>query len=468
LTGFLKENAYPKEKVIPENIVSPEEKVGIDDLSIYVPALFLSAAGEFSDLRGIDSAKLTKGIGIERMAIPDAHEDAATMAAMSLLELMQRNDLTPKEIGKIYIGTESGVDEAKAIGTYVIGMMEKIFGKGAFQDCCTVEFKSACIATTLALESMSFWAAAEEDDLVGVVIASDIAKYPLRSPGEYTQGAGSVSLLIKRRPRLISLEGNYGFFTRDENDFFRPLGACNAVVNGKHSNQCYLDAVQGAFDAFAKRSRKRGLIIPETGECITDYVSHLIFHIPYPRMAEYAASAIFRHEWRGLPRWNAIEAEIGEEPKVGAYTHVDDFLAAEADFMKRFARSNPFLEAFKSKVKETTMISCQVGNIYTGSIYLGLASLIEQQKLKPGERVCFGAYGSGCSALVFSGLVQREASLIPLRDIEKKLNDRTQISLEEYEKLHEGKMERSLLPPSQEFALVGIDRQGYRHYDYVE
>jgi hypothetical protein len=34
--------------------------------------------------------------------------------------------------------------------------------------------------------------------------------------------------------------------------------------------------------------------------------------------------------------------------------------------------------------------------------------------------------------------------------------------------LHEGKMEQSLLQPSQEFALVGIDRQGYRHYDYIE
>ena len=468
MTGFPGNRANPNKIAISENTVSPDEDVGIDDLSIYVPALFLSAAGEFSDLRGIDSAKVTRGIGIERMAIPDAHEDAATMAAMSLLELMQRNDLPPNKIGKIYIGTESGVDEAKAIGTYVIGMMEKIFGKGAFQDCCTVEFKSACIATTLALESMSFWTAAEEDDLVGVVIASDIAKYPLHSPGEYTQGAGSVSLLIKRRPRLISLEGNYGFFTRDENDFFRPIGECNAVVNGKHSNQCYLDAMQGAFDVFAKRSRKKGLILPETGECITDYVSHLIFHIPYPRMVEYAASAIFRHEWRGLPRWNAVEAEIGEEPKAKAYAIQDDFLAAEADFIKRFARSSPFQKAFKAKVKDTTMISRQVGNIYTGSIYLGLASLIEKQRLRPGERVCFGAYGSGCSALVFSGLVQREASLIPLRDIEKKLNDRMQISLDEYEKLHEGKMEQSLLQPSQEFALVGIDRQGYRHYDYIE
>ena len=93
------------------------EPVGIDDLSVYVPKLFISTTGEFAASRGIDPEKLTKGIGIERMAIPDKHEDAATMAAMSLIELMKRSGTKPENIGKIFVGTESGVDEAKAIGT---------------------------------------------------------------------------------------------------------------------------------------------------------------------------------------------------------------------------------------------------------------------------------------------------------------------------------------------------------------
>ena len=144
---------------VPTSDSHSGEAVGIDDLSVYVPGLFLPLAGEFSLDRGIDPGKLIKGIGIERMAVPDAHEDAATMAAMSLLDLMRRCGLVPEDIGKIYVGTESAVDEAKAMGTYVIGMLEKVYGKGSFQDCSTVEFKSACIGTTLALESLSYWAA---------------------------------------------------------------------------------------------------------------------------------------------------------------------------------------------------------------------------------------------------------------------------------------------------------------------
>ncbi len=441
--------------------------VGIDDLSIYVPKLFLPTTGGFSASRGIDPAKLTHGIGIEQMAIPDAHEDAATMAAMSLLALMQRADLHPEEIGKIYIGTESAVDEAKAIGTYVIGMLEKVYGKGSFQDCCTVEFKSACISTTLALESISYWAALQPEDKAGIVIASDIAKYPLRSLGEYTQGAGSVSLLVKKNPRLIALEQIYGSFTRDENDFFRPIGISTAVVNGKHSNLCYLDAMEGAFDVFVRKALRAGLILPGKGECVTDYIHHLLFHIPYPRMVEYASAAIFRHDWRGHPRWKDVEIDIGKEPNSCEYEEREKYLIEDANFARRFAKSKPFLEAFNAKAKDTTTISRQVGNIYTGSIYLGLASLIELGKIRPGERLCFGAYGSGCSALVFSGMVQLGASALPSMKIFEWLEKRKQISLAEYEGLHEEKINESILKPSQEFALMDIDEQGYRHYVYA-
>ncbi|MEI8003188.1 MAG: hydroxymethylglutaryl-CoA synthase [Methanothrix sp.] len=441
---------------------------GIDDLSVYVPRLFLPLAGEFSKDRGIDPGKLIKGIGIERMAVPDAHEDAATMAAMSLLDLMRRADLRPEEIGKIYVGTESALDEAKAIGTYVIGMLERIYGKGSFQECSTVEFKAACIGTTFALESLSYWAAAEEEGKVGIVIASDVAKYPLRSSGEYTQGAGSVALLVKKNPRLLALEQIYGSFTRNENDFFRPMGCTNAVVNGKHSNQCYLDAMQGAFDSFAAKARRLGAITPGAGECITDFIDHLLFHIPYPRMVEYASAAILRHDWRQSRRRSEIEQELGREPDAREYEDLEKYQNAEADYARRFRGSKPFLEAFEAKVRNTATLSRQVGNIYTGSIYLGLASLLETQKIHAGERLCFGAYGSGCSALVFSAIVQQQASFVPLRGLVKRLQERRQISLSDYELLHEGKLEKSVVMPSGEFALARIDHQGYRHYEYVE
>ncbi len=449
----------------PQDVKQP---VGIDDLAVYVPGLYLPLEGEFARSRGIDPGKLIKGIGIEQMAVPDAHEDAATMAAMSLLLLMRRSGLEPERIGKIYVGTESSADEAKAMGTYVIGMLEQVYGRGSFRECSTVEMKAACIATTLALESQSYWLAGEDEDKVGVVIASDVAKYPLASPGEYTQGAGSVSLLLKKNPRLISLEQVYGHFTRDENDFFRPMGCTTAVVNGKHSNQCYLDAMTGAFDSFAARAARKGIIVPAAGQCVTDFLDHILFHIPYPRMVEYASVAVFRHDWKSCQRSRRVEEEIGPEPGEGDYKDEAAFQAAQADYARRFARSPQFLEAFAAKVRDTATLSRKIGNIYTGSIYLGLASLLELGRLQAGQRLGFGAYGSGCSALFFSGRVGPQAEDLPRLGLMERPEDKREISLADYEMLHEGRKEKSVVEPRQEFVLAGIDSQGYRHYKFVD
>jgi hydroxymethylglutaryl-CoA synthase len=443
------------------------DPVGVDDLSMYVPKLFLPTAGEFAATRSIDPAKLTKGIGIERMGIPDVHEDAATMGAMSMLDLMRRNDLLPDQIGKIYVGTESGVDEAKAIGTYIIGMLEKIYGAGSFEECSTVELKSACIGATYALENLCNWAALNDENKAGIVIASDIARYSLNSPGEYTQGAGSVSLLVRKKPHLMAIDGFTGSFTRDEDDFFRPIGASTAVVHGKKSNDCYLTAVERAFSSYKKKILRTGAIKLNDSECLTDHIAHLLFHIPYPRMAEYASASIFRAEWQDLQRWKEIESKIGEEPLPGDFGDINEYLAKDALFGKKFSKTEQFLDAYNSKVKDSTAISIQVGNIYTGSLYLGLASLAELHKLVPGERVCFCSYGSGCSAMVFSGIVQQDVESLPPRNILEQLNARTEINMKDYEMLHEKRRTQSILEPANEFALIGIDEYGYRNYDFV-
>jgi len=465
-----------------------QKTVGIDDIALYVPKLFISALGEFAAARNIEPAKLSRGIGVEKMAVPDAHEDAATMAAMSVLELMKRNHLKPEQIGRIYLGTESGVDESKAMGTYVIGMLEKVYGKGAFQECSTVEFKSACIGATHALENVSYWLQSLDDEeyvgdengvkgddsgkengvgMVGIVVASDIARYELNSPGEYTQGAGSISMLIKRNPRFLAFDSNFGVCTRDENDFFRPIGMTFAIVNGKYSNYCYLSAMQDAFESYRRRTLNRGTISLNEGECLTDHLSHMVFHIPYPRMAEYAASAIFRLEWRDAPRWQAISEAVGDEPLPEMFQSLDEYLSADNQFRRKFTNTDEFQLAFLQKVKPSTLISSQVGNIYTGSIYLGLTSLLEQSLLHPGQWVGFGSYGSGCTAMFFSGVVQPGIKSLASINVFNRLKKRTEISLDDYQLLHEGQKMTSIISPSDEFVLLKVGQDGYRHYDFV-
>ena len=55
-----------------------------------------------------------------------------------------------------------------------------------------------------------------------LVIASDIAKYGIETPGEPTQGAGSVAMLITQNPRIMAFNNDNVAQTRDIMDFWRP------------------------------------------------------------------------------------------------------------------------------------------------------------------------------------------------------------------------------------------------------
>ena len=51
--------------------------------------------------------KLVKGLGISKMAIVDANQDPACLASNACLKIMQKNKLSPEQIGRLYVATES-------------------------------------------------------------------------------------------------------------------------------------------------------------------------------------------------------------------------------------------------------------------------------------------------------------------------------------------------------------------------
>ena len=120
-----------------------------------------------------------------------------------------------------------------------------------------------------------------------------------------------------------------------------------------------------------------------------------------------------------------------------------------------------------------------IGNLYTASMYMGFRSLLEFEYKKgtylENKRVGFGSYGSGSSAMVFSGVIQPEYKEIVKRmNLEEEIGSRTKLSMEEYEKLHESKrnFDDSHLHANKEFILVKIggttsDKKGFREYTYT-
>ena len=461
---------------------------GIDDIAIYIPQLYLDAT-DFAKARGLDPVKLSRGLGIEQMAIVDTNQDPACLASNACLKVMQKNKLTPDQIGRLYVATESSFDESKAMNSYVIGMLEQVYGQETFGHCGGIECKFACVSGSYALYDNTNWIrAGEADDKYALVVVSDIAKYDMGSSGEVTQGAGAIAMLLNDNPRLLAFDRKVTSTSiKNEYDFYRPFGKETPIVHGQYSNLLYLIQVKNALRDYKKKVKDTGLIKLKEDETILDHVDYLNMHLPYSNMGKKALAYLVRHEWRTLPRWKNIIKKIGMDEPVpkdprGTIESVladSEFMAKDHQFTKLFTKTDEYAELYESKLASSLIASKMIGNLYTASLYLGFRSSLEFEYQKSvnldGKRVGFCSYGSGASAMIFSGIIQPEyEQVVKEMNLETEIGPRTKLTLEEYEDLHENKRgpEKNIRSANKEFILTQVktspESRGERHYTFVE
>jgi hydroxymethylglutaryl-CoA synthase len=114
--------------------------------------------------------------------------------------------------------------------------------------------------------------------------------------------------------------------------------------------------------------------------------------------------------------------------------------------------------SFATEVEPSLRMPAQVGNIYTGSLYLALCSLLhaEAQSLV-GQRLGLFSYGSGSSAEFFAGRVSAQAPALCERlQLDAPLTDRERLSVAAYEELRrlDGAPERSDRRPAPDGAIA--------------
>ncbi len=408
--------------------------VGIDDMAAYVPALYLDLR-DLAEARGIQYEKLANGLGLLKMAFPDVHEDAATMAAEAIAELMEKNGLRPEQIGRVYLGTESALDGAKPTATYAVEMVQQRLG-GSFRHCDVADMTFACIAATDALENCLDWVAGDEERMA-IVVASDFAKYDIGSTGEYTQGAGAVAVLVKWNPRLLVIPRQFGVAMDSVHDFYKPRRAQfseTPVFDGPFSNQCYQDRMTEALAHFRQVSGAE-----ETA--LSDRWERMAFHLPYA----FHAKRIF------------VEAFTKEMMAKGKWSTAPD---------AKSASQTPEYQYFvKSKLEKAQWASSQIGNLYTASIFMALMSTMEADALEnsplEGKKFGFVAYGSGSKSKVFEGIVQPSwQSVASQFGLSQKLDERRALDYKTYNDLHLNQCSSSVHPEEGRFALHSIGENG--------
>ncbi|VUT23694.1 MAG: hypothetical protein MOIL_00104 [Candidatus Methanolliviera sp. GoM_oil] len=435
---------------IKDSVVSQKpsvfEDVGIDDLAICVPKRYIDT-GDLADLRGVPREKFTDGIGIRKMGIFTEDEDVITVASDAILDLINKNNLDARDIGRLYAATESSIDESKPLVCFIIKKLEENLGV-EFNHVQGLENKFACLGGSYSLFDTCNWVLSKMNkDKVGIVVCADEAKYDLNSSGEPTQGAGAVAMLIKESPRLLNLDfTNTGVFTQDSYDFYRPFGKSTPIVNGELSTFSYLYAMRVAFDRYVKSVRKNALSREKEEEdryVLTDIFDYLVFHTPYPKITKHALAFLLRHELRGTDRWERICKEIGDEPIYMDGKTLESVFSDKktmaGDYLsrKKLFGSEEFKNIYERKVLPSQWAISEIGNTYTASIFISLASMLtleeEKANLEEGKRIGFGAYGSGSGSLVFSGALSHDYKpVVKGIRLREKLNTREKLLIEEY------------------------------------
>ena len=387
--------------------------IGIDKIG-FATSQYVLKLQDLAEARGIDPEKLSKGLLLKELSIAPLTEDIVTLAASASDSILTEQERA--EIDMVIVATESGIDQSKAAAVFVHGLL------GIQPFARSFEIKEACYGATAALHYAKLHVENAPESKV-LVIASDIAKYGIETPGEPTQGAGSVAMLITQNPRIMAFNNDNVAQTRDIMDFWRPNYSTTPYVNGVYSTQQYLDSLKTTWLEYQKRY-----------QLTLDDFAAVCFHLPYPKLA-----------LKGLKK--IMDKSLPQEKKDLLQKHFD----------------------------QSILYSQKVGNIYTGSLFLGLLSLLENtDSLKAGDKIALYSYGSGAVAEFFSGALVEGYEAYLDKDRLNKLNQRTALSVADYEKvffeevdLDETNSTQFSGYENQDFALVEIvDHQ--RRYSKVE
>ena len=452
-------------------------KTGIDAIAFDVAKIHLPIK-TLAISRNIAPEKLEKGLGLIKMTFPDFHQDTVVFGANALTKLIIDNSIKLNEIARIYVGTESAIDSSKPISSFLIALMEQKFGEDTLSECDVVDFTFACIGGVDALQNCLDFVKLNPTKK-SIVVTTDFAKYDLNSGGEYTQGAGALAMLITSNPRLIAFDNNWATSTKGVFDFFKPYRTISKetitgsdkneawfdnleteieihkdqpVFDGQYSNQCYMDRTKAAYFSFKK--------LKNTSDTIYDSWKSIVMHLPYAFQGRRMLSEIY-----ALDNSSKI---ISSDEDGTEYQNK----------LKEISKSDSYKEFVNEKLMPAEIASSLIGNLYTGSIFMGLLSTLSyfynNEKEISDNTFGFLAYGSGSKSKVFEGIIQPQwknavANVSLFESLEKSF----EIDFETYERLHKKEQKQSVRILKNEWILDRIENEipnliGARYYKWVD
>ena len=406
---------------------------------------------------GVATGKYTIGLGQTKMSFCDDREgmqfriaswmvqtecallDMYSLALTTLSSLMRKYSIDPASIGRLEVGTETLLDKSKSVKSVLMQLFEK---SGNF-NVEGVDTLNACYGGTNAVFNSINWVESSAwDGRDAIVIAGDIALYK-KGNARPTGGAGCVAMLIGPDAPLVFEPGLRGTYITHAYDFYKPdLTSEYPVVDGQFSLRCYTEAVDACYRAYNAREEARepqmnGSVVVNghdvahggNGKAPVDRFDYMAFHAPTCKLVSKSYARLLYNDYLSDPL-HPIFADVAPELRNLDYQASLTDKAVEKTFLgltkKRFA----------DRVQPGVQVATMCGNMYCGSVYGGLVSLISNvtPKTLRGKKIGVFSYGSGLASSMFSMKVVGDTSEMAEKlDLQSRLDARRTVAPEIYD-----------------------------------
>jgi len=286
-------------------------------------------------------------------------------------------------------------------------------------------------------------------------------------------------MLVTSKPRIIAFDTCWATSTKGVFDFFKPYRTLSKqvltgnpnnenwfdnleaeieihkdqpVFDGQYSNQCYMDRTRNAYFSFK--------IEKDISTPLYHSWKNIVMHLPY--------------SFQGRRMFTEIYALDALNKSISGNETIDEY----QNKLKEISKSKDYQKFVTNKLLPSELASSVIGNLYTGSIFMGLLSSLSHyfnaNTAIKNKKFGFLAYGSGSKSKVFEGKIQSEWKTAMAKiQLFETLENSFEIDFETYEKLHKKELKKSVQEPKKEWILDFIENEnpnliGARYYKWID
>ena len=247
---------------------------GIVGYGAYIPKYRIKTA-EIAKVWGEEPERIENGLGIIEKAVGGIDEDTSTISVMAAIDAMKRAGINPKDLGALYVGSESHPYAVNPTATIVAEAI------GATPNLTAADLEFACKAGTAGLQIVLSMVDSKMI-LYGMAIGADTAQGRPGDALEYSAASGGAAFITGPEKESIAIVEDTFSFTTDTSDFWRRPGADYPSHGGRFTGMpAYFKHVLGAT---------KGLL-EKTGTKISDY-DYVVFHQPNAKFPKQTAKKL--------------------------------------------------------------------------------------------------------------------------------------------------------------------------------